>query len=122
MRRNQIRSSSVTDESIYIGGVVSSVEYWLSWSAGRGRTIVVTLDGPFRIKLKSNWLPTPFASFPFTSPPVRRRVPPVSVSTIPPLCRVFTIIYLKQTMFPGYMVLQLFCIYNLCYMLCYFAH
>ena len=24
------------------------------------------------------WLPTPFASFPFTSPPVRRRVPPHS--------------------------------------------
>ena len=29
------------------------------------------------------WLPTPFASFPFTSPPVRRRVPPDSVSTLP---------------------------------------
>ena len=32
------------------------------------------------------WLPTPFASFPFTSPPVRRRVPPDSVSTIQPVC------------------------------------
>ena len=30
------------------------------------------------------WLPTPIASFPFTSPPVRRRVPPDSVSTLPP--------------------------------------
>jgi len=29
------------------------------------------------------WLPTPFASFPFTSPPVRRRVPPDSVCTLP---------------------------------------
>jgi len=29
------------------------------------------------------WLPNPFASFPFTSPPVRRRVPPDSVSTLP---------------------------------------
>jgi len=28
------------------------------------------------------WLPTPFASFPFISPPVRRRVPPDSVSTL----------------------------------------
>ena len=28
------------------------------------------------------WLLTPFASFPFTSPPVRRRVPPDSVSTL----------------------------------------
>jgi hypothetical protein len=38
------------------------------------------------------------------------------------LCRVFTIIYLKQTMFLGYVVLQLFCIHNFCYMYCYFAH
>jgi len=29
------------------------------------------------------WLPTPFVSFPFTSPPVRRRVPPDSVPTLP---------------------------------------
>ena len=28
------------------------------------------------------WLPSPFASFPFTSPPVRHRVPPDSVSTL----------------------------------------
>jgi hypothetical protein len=28
----------------------------------------------------------------------------------------FTIIYLKQTMFLGYIMLQLFFIYNLCYM------
>jgi len=37
------------------------------------------------------------------------------------LCRVFTIIYLKQTMFLGYIVLQLICIYNLCYRKCFFA-
>jgi hypothetical protein len=33
-----------------------------------------------------------------------------------PLRRVFTFIYLKQTMFLGYIVLHLFCIYNMCYM------
>ena len=60
-RRNQIRSSSEMDESIYIGGGVSSVEYWLSWSAGRRRTIVVTLDGLFRVKLKT-------AGYPLHSP------------------------------------------------------
>ena len=38
--RNQIRSSSETGESIYIGGGVSSVEYWLSWSAGRGERLL----------------------------------------------------------------------------------
>ena len=30
-------------------------------------------------------------------------------------CRVFTVMYLQQTMFLGYIVLPLFCIYNLCY-------
>ena len=39
-----------------------------------------------------------------------------------PVCRVFTIKYLKQTMFLGYIVLQLFCIYNLCYLSWYFAN
>ena len=38
-----------------------------------------------------------------------------------PLCRVFTIIYSKQSMFLGYIVLQLFCSHNLCCMHCYFA-
>ena len=30
------------------------------------------------------WLPTPYANFPFTSPPVRHRVPPYSERSIPP--------------------------------------
>jgi hypothetical protein len=34
----------------------------------------------------------------------------------PPLRTVFTIMYLKQTLFIRYTVLQLFCIYSLCYM------
>jgi len=32
-----------------------------------------------------------------------------------PLLAVFTIVYLKQTMFLGYKMMQLFCIYSLCY-------
>ena len=36
----------------------------------------------FRRRVQDYWLPTPFASFPFTSPPVRHRVPPHSVSAI----------------------------------------
>jgi len=35
------------------------------------------------------------------------------------VCSVFTGIYLKNTMLLGVVVLQLFCIYNLCYMQCY---
>ena len=37
-------------------------------------------------------------------------------SSSSPLCRVFTIIYLKKTIFPANIVLQLHSIYNLCYM------
>ena len=33
----------------------------------------------------------------------------------------FTTTHLQQTMFSGHTVLQLFSIYNLCYMSCYFA-
>jgi hypothetical protein len=36
-------------------------------------------------------------------------------SLLSPLCIVFMIVYLKQTMFLGYIVLQLFCIYNFWY-------
>jgi hypothetical protein len=45
----------------------------------------------------------------------------VSSSSSPsPLCGVFTIIYLKQTIFVGYIVLQLFYIHSLWYIQCYF--
>ena len=39
---------------------------------------VVMLDKPRSEGVWEYWLPTPFASFPFTSPPVRHRVPPGS--------------------------------------------
>ena len=38
----------------------------------------VMLDRPHSEVAGEYWLPTPFASFPFTSPPVRHRVPPGS--------------------------------------------
>ena len=43
---------------------------------------VVMLDRPRSDIVEGCWLPTPFASFPFTSLPVRRRVPSDSVSTL----------------------------------------
>ena len=43
---------------------------------------VVMLDRPCSDTVHECWLPTPFASFPFTSPPVLRRVPSDSVSTL----------------------------------------
>jgi hypothetical protein len=36
-----------------------------------------------------------------------------------PLCRVFTLTYLKLTMFLWYVMLQLFCVYTLWYMWCF---
>ena len=43
---------------------------------------VVMLDRPCSHTVHYCWLPTPFASFPFTSPPVLRRVQSDSVSTL----------------------------------------
>ena len=47
--------------------------------------------------------------------PITDQVPD-SVAIIIILCKIFTIIYLQQTVFIAYIVLQLFCFYNLCYM------
>ena len=44
---------------------------------------LVMLDTPGFEVVWEYWLPTPFASFPFTSPPVRHRVPPHSDRSIP---------------------------------------
>ena len=41
-------------------------------------SVVVMLDTPRSEVVWDYWLPTPFSSFPFTSPPVRHRVPPGS--------------------------------------------
>jgi len=45
---------------------------------------VIMLDRPCSHTVHECWLPTPFVSFPFTSPPVLRRVPSDSVSTLRP--------------------------------------
>ena len=44
---------------------------------------VVMLDRPSSDTVQDCWLPTPFAYFPFTSPPVRHRVPSDSERAIP---------------------------------------
>ena len=40
----------------------------------------------------------------------------IIIILLSPLCKVFTTIYLNKTMFLGYVMLQLFCIYRLYYM------
>jgi len=44
---------------------------------------VVMLDTPCSEVVREYWLPTPFDSFPFISPPVRHRVPSGFKRTIP---------------------------------------
>ena len=44
----------------------------------------VMLDRPRSEVAWEYWLPTPFASFPFNSPPMRHRVPPGSERALPP--------------------------------------
>ena len=52
-------------------------------AGSRGVRISVSmLDTPRSEVVWEYWLPTPFASFPFTSPPVRLRVPPHSERSI----------------------------------------
>ena len=53
-------------------GGVSSVDYWPIEVCA---SVVVMLDTPCSEVVWRVWLPTAFASFPFTSPPVRHRVP-----------------------------------------------
>jgi hypothetical protein len=74
-RRNQISSFDETDESIYIGRGVSSVDYWQPSCAHQPAGFVLLVQACVLQSCDAYWLPTPFSSFPFTSPPVRHRVP-----------------------------------------------
>ena len=52
---------------------------------------VAMLDRPSSDTVQDCWLPTPFAYFPFTSPPVRHRVPSDSERAIPRLANKLTV-------------------------------
>jgi len=59
-----------------------------STAGSRGvRISLVILDIPRSEVASEYWLPTPFASFPFTSPPVRHRVPPGFERALPGVFR-----------------------------------
>ena len=55
----------------------------------------VMLDTPRSEVAWEYWLPTPFASFPFTSPPVRHRVPPGSERAV--ISPVNKMVFISQT-------------------------
>jgi hypothetical protein len=56
-------------------GGVSSVDYWQARCAHQPAGFVLLVQACILQSCDAYWLPTPFASFPFTSPPVRHRVP-----------------------------------------------
>jgi hypothetical protein len=69
------------------------VEYWQSRRVDQ-RAAVVMLDRQCsEVEVEEHCLPTPFACFPFTSPPVRHRVPSGSEQTLPTGCNNSFIIY-----------------------------
>jgi hypothetical protein len=74
-RRNQISSFDETDESVSTGGGVSLVDYWQASCAHRPTGFVLLVQACVLQSCDAYWLPTPFSCFPFTSPPVRHRVP-----------------------------------------------
>jgi hypothetical protein len=74
-RRNQILSFHETDESIYIGGGVSSVDYWKASCTHQPAKFVLLVQACVLQSCDAYWLPTPSSCFPFTSPPVRHSVP-----------------------------------------------
>ena len=70
----RLRFVGETDESIYIGGGVSSVGYWQASCAHQPAGFVLLVQACVLQSCDAYWLPTPFSCFPFTSPPVRYRV------------------------------------------------
>jgi len=56
-------------------GGVSSVDYWQASFAHQPAGFVLLVQVCVLQSCDAYWLPTPFSCFPFTSPPVRHRVP-----------------------------------------------
>jgi len=54
---------------------VSSVDYWQASCAHQPAGFVLPMQACVLQSCDAYWLPTPFSCFPFTSPPVRHRVP-----------------------------------------------
>jgi hypothetical protein len=54
---------------------VSPVDYWQASCAHQPAGFVLLVQACVLLSCDAYWLPTPFASFPFTSSPVRHRVP-----------------------------------------------
>jgi hypothetical protein len=69
-----------------VGGV-SLVDYWQASCAHQPAGFVLLVRACVLQSCDSYWLLTPFSCFPFTSPPVRQRVPSHFYWTLPRLTR-----------------------------------
>jgi hypothetical protein len=74
-RRNKISYFGETYEYTYIGGGVSSVDYWQASCEYQPAGFILLVRVCVLQSCHAYWLPTPLYCFPFTSPPVRHRVP-----------------------------------------------
>ena len=65
-------------------GGVSSVDYWQASCAHQPAGFVLLVQSCVLQSCDAYWLPTPFSCFPFTSPPIRHRVPSHFNWSLPP--------------------------------------
>jgi hypothetical protein len=68
-------------------GGVSSVDYWQASCAHQPAGFVLLVQARVLQSCDAYWSPTPFSCFPFTSPPMRHRVPLHFKSSLPQLAR-----------------------------------
>jgi hypothetical protein len=69
---------------------VSSVDYWQARCTYQPAGFVLLVQACVLQSCDVYWLPTPFASFPFTSPPMRRRVPSHFRSSLKYILQMYT--------------------------------
>jgi hypothetical protein len=60
------------------------VDYWQASCAHQPAGFALLVQACVLQSCDANWLPTPFSCFPFTSPPVRHRVPSHFKRSLPP--------------------------------------
>jgi hypothetical protein len=86
---------------------------------------LVMLDTPRSEVVWEYWLPTPFTSFPFTSPPVRYRVPPHSERSLQPNSVLISVLKLlsvgvheQPSVFTSFENGVTHCIFDICQTVC----
>jgi len=71
----RFRLSAKRTSLFKLAGGVSSVDYWQASCAHQPAGFVLLVRACVLLSCDAYWLPTPASCFPFTSPPVRHRVP-----------------------------------------------